>query len=106
VKRLPPDKLAEVEDFIDFLAQRTARRLSHAASRLCELTFSKVWENAEDAAYDNLRIRRRGAGPVPKALSAVPAGTGGRAIRPAPDARLARSRSVAAPVRRGQAPRG
>jgi hypothetical protein len=54
VKRLPPDKLAEVEDFVDFLAQRTTRRLSQAASRLSELTFTKVWDNADDAAYDKL----------------------------------------------------
>ena len=54
IRRLPPDKLAEVEDFVDFLEHREDRRLAQAASRLSEKSFSKVWDNPDDAAYDQL----------------------------------------------------
>jgi hypothetical protein len=54
LRRLPPDKVAEVEDFIDFLAQRDDRRLTRAASKLSEKAFHKVWDNPHDAAYDHL----------------------------------------------------
>jgi hypothetical protein len=54
IRRLPPDKLAEVEDFVDFLEHREDRRLVHAASRLSQKSFSKVWDNPDDAAYDQL----------------------------------------------------
>ena len=54
IRRLPPDKLAEVEDFVDFLEQQEDRRLTQAASRLSEKSLRKVWDNPEDAAYDQL----------------------------------------------------
>jgi hypothetical protein len=55
IKRLPPDKLAEVEDFVDFLRQRDDdRRLAHAATKLSEDAFRKVWDNPDDADYDRL----------------------------------------------------
>jgi hypothetical protein len=55
IRTLAPERLAEVEDFVDFLRQRTNDRgLILAASKLSESTFSKVWDNPEDAAYDSL----------------------------------------------------
>jgi hypothetical protein len=54
IKGLPPDKLAEVMDFVDFLAHRDDRLLVQAASRISEPSFAKVWDNPEDAEYDNL----------------------------------------------------
>jgi len=55
IRALPPEKVAEVEDFVDFLHQRDEdRRLSRAASRLAEGAFQKVWDNEEDADYDRL----------------------------------------------------
>ncbi len=54
IQGLPPEKLAEVEDFVDFLAQREDRRLVHAATKLSEKAFKKVWDNPRDAAYDRL----------------------------------------------------
>jgi hypothetical protein len=55
IKSLPPDKLAEVEDFVDFLRQRDVdRRLAHAASKLSEDAFRKVWDHPDDAEYDRL----------------------------------------------------
>jgi hypothetical protein len=55
IKRLPPEKAAEVEDFVDFLSQRESEReLARAASRISEDAFAKVWDNEDDADYDRL----------------------------------------------------
>jgi hypothetical protein len=54
IKNLPPERIAEVEDFVDFLAQRDDRRLVQAAARMSEDSFREVWDNEEDAAYDRL----------------------------------------------------
>jgi hypothetical protein len=52
---LPPEKVAEVEAFIDFLRQRQGDLLlRRAASKLAEQAFEEVWDNPEDAAYDRL----------------------------------------------------
>jgi len=54
IKALPPDKIAEVVDFVDFLAQRDDRVLVEAASKMSEPAFATVWDNPDDAEYDNL----------------------------------------------------
>jgi hypothetical protein len=54
IKALPPDKIAEVVEFVDFLAQRDDRLLVRAASRLSEPAFAEVWNNPDDAEYDSL----------------------------------------------------
>ena len=55
IRSLPPEKAAEVEDFIDFLRERLSdRQLAQAATRLSEDTFAKVWDNEDDAEYDQL----------------------------------------------------
>jgi hypothetical protein len=54
IKELSPDKIAEVVDFVDFLAHRDDRLLVQAAARISEPAFAKVWDNPEDAEYDNL----------------------------------------------------
>jgi len=55
IRRLPPERVAEVEDFVDFLRQRDEEReLSQAASRLSEAAFAKAWESPDDADYDRL----------------------------------------------------
>ena len=55
IRSLSPDKLAEVEDFVDFLKQRgDDRKLTHAVSKLSEDAFRKVWDNPDDADYDRL----------------------------------------------------
>lgn len=52
---LPPDKVAEVEDFVDFLKKNTEdRRLRQAAMKISENVFQKVWDNPDDADYDRL----------------------------------------------------
>ena len=55
IRRLPPEKVAEVEDFVDFLLQRTENRLLlPTATKLSEESFARVWDNEEDAVYDKL----------------------------------------------------
>jgi hypothetical protein len=55
MQTLPPDKLAEIEDFIDFLQQRELdRQLVEAAAQTSEESFREVWDNPDDADYDNL----------------------------------------------------
>ena len=55
LQQLPPQRLAEVEDFIDFLRSRDDERtLAHVAAKAAESTFAKLWDNSEDAAYDRL----------------------------------------------------
>ena len=55
IRRLPPERVAEVEDFVDFLRQRDEERgLTQAASRLSEAAFAKVWDHPDDADYDRL----------------------------------------------------
>ena len=53
--RLAPNRLLEVADFIDFLQQRDQdTQLRDSYSQASENAFSKVWDNNEDAAYDDL----------------------------------------------------
>jgi hypothetical protein len=55
IRRLAPERVAEVEDFVDFLRQRDEERgLTQAANRLSEAAFAKAWENPDDADYDRL----------------------------------------------------
>jgi hypothetical protein len=55
IQALPPERIAEVEDFVDFIALRTQdRALTRAASTASAASFAKVWENPEDDAYDAL----------------------------------------------------
>lgn len=55
IRTLPDDKIAEVEDFVDFLHCRSEdRRLTEAAARLSEEALRKIWDNPDDDAYDRL----------------------------------------------------
>ena len=55
IRVLPQEKIAEVEDFVDFLRQRNEDcLLTQAAAKLSEIAFQKVWDNAEDEVYDRL----------------------------------------------------
>ena len=42
IRSLPPEKIAVVDDFIEFLRHRD------------DDSFKKVWDNPDDAEYDNL----------------------------------------------------
>lgn len=55
LKTLPPARVAEVEDFIDFLQARDSDRgLIQAAMTITEPVLTTIWDNADDAAYDRL----------------------------------------------------
>jgi len=55
ISRLPPERVAEVEDFVDFIAQRDSdRELVRASARASEAAFSRVWSNPEDDIYDRI----------------------------------------------------
>ncbi len=55
LKQLPAQRIAEVEDFVDFLRTREDdQHLTRAAAKLSEMSFAGVWDNDEDAAYDRL----------------------------------------------------
>jgi hypothetical protein len=54
IRSLPPERVAEVEDFVEFLSQRDDRQLTQGAAKLAEKAFRKVWDNPADAAYDRL----------------------------------------------------
>jgi hypothetical protein len=55
IHQLPPRRLAEVEDFVDFLhAREEEQRLTRSATLASEASFAQVWNNDEDAAYDRM----------------------------------------------------
>jgi hypothetical protein len=55
IRALPAEKIAEVEDFVDFLRHKLEdQTLTHAAAKLSETAFAKVWDNPDDAEYDRL----------------------------------------------------
>lgn len=58
LKSLPPERVAEVEDFVDFLRtrhdERTTIRAIRDFTRVAAPGFGRVWDNDDDAAYDAL----------------------------------------------------
>lgn len=55
ILRLPPTRLAEVVDFVDFLRSReTDRELTLSAAQTAVASFAAVWDNDSDAVYDKL----------------------------------------------------
>lgn len=55
IQSLPPEKIAVIEDFVEFLRHRDDDlHLAAAAARLSEKSFQQIWDNQDDAEYDNL----------------------------------------------------
>jgi len=55
IKALPPDRVVEVADFVDFIRQREqGRALTRAAAATSAASFAAIWSNLEDDAYDAL----------------------------------------------------
>jgi hypothetical protein len=53
IQALPAERIAEIEDFVAFIAARERERsLIHAASAASAPAFAAVWMNPEDDAYD------------------------------------------------------
>ena len=54
IEQLPPQKIAEVINFVNFLVEREGKKLIESAAKLSEGSFGRVWNNDEDAIYDEL----------------------------------------------------
>jgi hypothetical protein len=55
LRQLPPDKVAAVEGFVDFLrARENDSSLTRAMSKAAVSSFATAWDNDEDAVYDRL----------------------------------------------------
>lgn len=55
LEQLPPGRLAEVVDFIDFIRQREQdSNLRQSYAKASEKSFAKVWDNEDDSVYDDL----------------------------------------------------
>ncbi len=55
LEALPPERLAEVADFVDFLYHRDQQKhLRQNFQQAMEKRFGQVWDNDDDAAYDQL----------------------------------------------------
>ncbi len=55
IRSLSPERVAEVEDFVDFLTVRDQERhFAKTAERLSENAFRAIWDNPDDADYDRL----------------------------------------------------
>ncbi len=55
IKALPPERIAEIEDFVDFIRLREQERaLTRAAAAASDPTFATIWNNPEDDVYDAL----------------------------------------------------
>lgn len=52
---LSPERLEEVEDFVDFLRQLdTDRMIQRDFAHASDASFAEAWENDDDAIYDTL----------------------------------------------------
>jgi hypothetical protein len=55
IEALSAEKIAEVEDFVDFIALREQdRALTRAAAVASTPAFANVWSNPDDDVYDAL----------------------------------------------------
>jgi ABC-type glycerol-3-phosphate transport system substrate-binding protein len=55
IQALPADRIAEVEDFVEFIASREQERaLTRAAVAASAPSFAAIWNNPEDDAYDDI----------------------------------------------------
>lgn len=55
IQALPVERIAEIEDFVEFIAAREQERsLTRAAGAVSAPAFAAIWNNPEDDAYDAL----------------------------------------------------
>jgi hypothetical protein len=55
IEALPAERIAEIEDFVDFIRLREQERaLTRAAATASAPSFAAVWSNPEDDVYDAL----------------------------------------------------
>ena len=55
IESLPAERIAEIEDFVDFIREREQERsIVRAAGATSAPAFAAVWNNPEDDVYDAL----------------------------------------------------
>jgi hypothetical protein len=55
IQALPPERLAEVDDFVEFLQLKEQQRsLTNMAAQMSAPAFAAVWDNPDDEVYDAL----------------------------------------------------
>ena len=55
IRQVPPQRMAQVEDFVDFLrARETDEQLTRSATHASEASFAEVWDNHADTDYDHI----------------------------------------------------
>ena len=55
IEALPAERIAEIEDFVDFIRSREQERmLTAAAAAASAPAFAAIWSNSEDDVYDAL----------------------------------------------------
>ena len=55
IEALPAERLAEIEDFVDFIRSREQEQaLTRAAAAASAPAFAAIWNNPEDDVYDAL----------------------------------------------------
>ena len=55
IQALPAERIAEVEDFVDFIRLREEERtLIRAAAAMSAPAFAAIWSNPDDDVYDAL----------------------------------------------------
>jgi len=55
IETLPAERIAEIEDFVDFIRLREQERaLARAAAAASASAFAAIWSNPEDDVYDAL----------------------------------------------------
>jgi len=53
IEALPVERIAEIEDFVEFIAAREQdRSLSRTAAEMSKSAFAAIWQNPEDSVYD------------------------------------------------------
>ncbi len=53
IQTLPPERIAEIEDFVEFIAAREQQQsLTRAAAITSAPAFEAIWDNPEDDAYN------------------------------------------------------
>jgi hypothetical protein len=53
IEALPAERIAEIEDFVEFIAARELERsLTRAVTETSKSAFAAIWDNPEDSVYD------------------------------------------------------
>jgi hypothetical protein len=57
ILKLPSERIGEIENFVDFLlTKESEQQMIRAAAKLSEPSFAAVWDNSDDAVYDDHRV--------------------------------------------------